>query len=44
MSVTMINGGSAFNVIPDSVSLSGTARAMNSASRQQIHDEIETIT
>ncbi|MGB2399261.1 MAG: M20 aminoacylase family protein, partial [Candidatus Puniceispirillaceae bacterium] len=44
VSVTMINGGSAFNVIPDSVSLSGTARAMNSASRQQIHDEIETIT
>ena len=44
VSVTMINGGSAFNVIPDSVSLSGTARAMNAASRQQIQDEIQTIT
>ncbi len=44
VSVTMINGGSAFNVIPDSVSLSGTARAMNATSRQQIQDEIDTIT
>ncbi len=44
LSVTMINGGSAFNVIPDSVSLSGTARAMRPAARKQIHDQLENIT
>ena len=28
VSITMVNGGSAFNVIPDSVELGGTARAI----------------
>ena len=44
LSVTMINGGSAFNVIPDSVCLSGTARAINAAARLQIQEQLEQIT
>ena len=44
LSVTMINGGSAFNVIPDKISLSGTARAMTPQSRAQIQEQLEKIT
>ena len=44
VSITAINGGSAFNVIPDSVELRGTARALRPATRNKIEEAIRRIT
>ena len=43
VSVTMVNGGSAFNVIPDEVSLSGTIRAISSEARHDMHQQMQQI-
>ena len=43
VSVTMIHGGTAFNVIPDEVFLSGTARAIQPATRQAVEAKIRHI-
>ncbi len=43
VSVTMVNGGSAFNVIPDEVVLGGTARALNARTRAQIEAAVKSI-
>ena len=43
VSVTMVNGGSAFNVIPDEVQLGGTARAILPETRQMAEDNIRKI-
>ncbi len=43
VSVTMINGGTAFNVIPDSVSVCGTARTVLPETRELVMNEIEKI-
>ncbi|MDC0563253.1 M20 family metallopeptidase [Alphaproteobacteria bacterium] len=43
LSVTMLNGGSAFNVIPDTVTLGGTARAMVASTRAAIEQKIRDI-
>jgi len=38
--VSTIHGGSAPNIVPDRVELSGTIRFLDTAVRQQIHDEL----
>lgn len=43
LSVTMLNGGSAFNVIPDTVTLGGTARAMVASTRAAMEQKIRDI-
>ena len=43
LSVTMLNGGSAFNVIPDTVTLGGTARAMVASTRAAMEQKIRNI-
>ncbi len=43
VSITMVNGGSAFNVIPDQVELGGTARAILPETRQQIEQSVRSI-
>jgi hippurate hydrolase len=43
VSVGTVHGGTAPNVIPDSVTLSGTLRAMDPATRTLLHDEVERI-
>ena len=44
VSITAINGGSAYNVIPDSVSLRGTARALTAETRAHVETQIRLIT
>ena len=43
VSVTMVHGGSAFNVIPDEVELGGTSRAILPETRQKIEQNIRKI-
>jgi hippurate hydrolase len=43
VSITMVNGGSAFNVIPDSVELGGTARAILPETRERTEENIRKI-
>lgn len=43
VSVTMFNGGSAFNVIPDEVTLCGTVRTLDENIRQHIFNRIKEI-
>ncbi|MGY0398408.1 MAG: M20 aminoacylase family protein [Ostreibacterium sp.] len=38
VSVTMMNAGSAYNIIPDNIILSGTVRSFSNNVRQQIHN------
>ncbi|MGH6615409.1 amidohydrolase [Sphingomonas sp.] len=40
ITVASINGGSAFNVVPDSVTLTGTARAFDAATMQALEAEL----
>lgn len=44
ISVTMFNGGSAFNVIPDEVNLCGTIRTLSEETRQLAFKRIKEIT
>jgi len=44
LSITSINGGTATNVIPDEVKLTGTFRAMNEDWRKKAHELIERTT
>lgn len=41
ISVGAITGGTTFNVIADTAELKGTVRSLDTAVRQQLHDEIE---
>ena len=43
LSITQMNAGSAFNVIPDQVVLCGTARALTSDTRQFLEDQIKLM-
>jgi amidohydrolase len=43
LSVCMIHGGSAFNVIPDQVELSGTIRAISAAGRRLLHQRLREV-
>ena len=43
VSITMVNGGSAFNVIPDSVELGGTARAILPETRERTEENLRKI-
>ncbi len=43
VSVTMLNGGTARNVIPGSVTLGGTVRTLSSARRAEVREAIERI-
>jgi len=43
VSVTRINGGTADNIIPDSVTIGGTVRTYTTENRQKIHDRICAI-
>ena len=43
LSITMMEGGTAFNVIPDSVRLGGTARAIQPATRSRLEQSIRTV-
>jgi hippurate hydrolase len=43
LSLTKINGGSAFNVIPDNVSIGGTLRSTNKKTRDEILTKIKKI-
>lgn len=43
MSITMIHGGSAFNVIPDEVKLSGTARAFRPETRARLEQSLRDV-
>lgn len=43
MSITMIHGGSAFNVIPDEVKLSGTARAFRPETRARLEQSLREV-
>ena len=43
MSITMIHGGSAFNVIPDEVTLSGTARAFRPETRARLEESLREV-
>lgn len=43
VSVAMIQGGTAFNVIPDSASISGTFRAFSKKSFFSLRDRIEQV-
>ena len=44
VSVTMINGGSSFNIVPDSVYLGGTIRTNDAGIRAAVHRDIRQIT
>ena len=44
VSVTMINGGSRFNIVPDSVDLGGTIRTYDASIRAAVHRDIRQIT
>ena len=43
VSVTMINGGSRFNIVPDSVELSYTIRTYDAGIRAAVHRDIRQI-
>ncbi|EPJ47691.1 MAG: putative hydrolase/peptidase [Osedax symbiont Rs1] len=43
VSITQMHGGEAYNVIPDSVTLSGTCRAFSEEQRVQIHSQMTQI-
>jgi amidohydrolase len=43
VSVTMINGGSRFNIVPDSVDLGGTIRTYDAGIRAAVHRDIRQI-
>ena len=43
ISIGSVHGGNAPNVIPDSISLSGTIRSYDEAVRSQIHEELERV-
>jgi amidohydrolase len=43
VSVTMINGGSRFNIVPDSVDLGGTIRTYDAGIRAAVHQDIRQI-
>ncbi len=43
VSITQMHGGEAYNVIPDSVTLSGTCRAFSEEQRVQIHTQMTKI-
>ena len=43
MSITMIHGGSAFNVIPDEVKISGTARAFRPDTRARLEQSLREV-
>lgn len=43
VSVTQIHGGTAFNVIPQEVTLEGTIRSFDSSVRQRVHERFEQI-
>ena len=43
ISITQMQGGSAFNVIPDEVTLKGTLRTLRSPVREYLHERIETV-
>jgi hypothetical protein len=43
VSVTMINGGSRFNIVPDSVDLGGTIRTYDADIRAAVHRDIRQI-
>ena len=43
LSLTKINGGSAFNVIPDNVSIGGTLRSTNKKTRDEMLTKIKKI-
>lgn len=43
VSVTMIEGGSAFNIIPDSATLAGTYRAFSQESFDGLRKRIEEV-
>ena len=44
VSVAMIYGGTAFNVIPDSTTIAGTFRAFSKKSFNALRDRIEEVT
>src|SRR5262245_21802700 len=43
VSVTMINGGSRFNIVPDSVDLGGTIRTYDAGIRTAVHRDIRQV-
>ncbi len=43
ISVCTINGGTAFNIIPETVEMSGTIRTLNNDTRKMIHDKMHSI-
>lgn len=43
VSVTQVHGGSAYNILPEQVSLRGCLRALNSKTQTQIHAEMQAI-
>ena len=43
VSVTMINGGSRFNIVPDSVDLGGTIRTYDASIRAAVHRDIRQV-
>ena len=43
VSVCMINGGTAFNIIPDHCEFSGTIRTLNPKTRQHVFNRVEEI-
>jgi amidohydrolase len=43
VSVTMINGGSRFNIVPDTVDLGGTIRTYDAGIRAAVHQDIRQI-
>jgi len=43
ISVTQINGGAVFNVIPDTVELAGTVRALTDEWSQTLQGRIEEV-
>ena len=44
VSITAMNGGTAFNVIPDAMELRGTARALSATVRAKLEESIREIT
>ena len=43
ISLTKLNAGSAYNVIPDKATIGGTLRTMRSDTRQEMREKIETV-
>lgn len=44
LSVTMMQGGEAFNIIPQKVKLTGTVRSLNDAVRDLMEERLKTVT